>query len=100
MSLGKNLRRILDEQRISVAQLAHKTEIPVKTLYHWLAGQQPRKIEHLFRLCDTLNLTIEELYNRPKGRPHPLTAQQLEDEIHAGAYEIILRPLKVPRDAK
>lgn len=99
MSLGKNLRRILNEQRLSVAQLSQKTDIPIKTIYHWLSGQQPRKIEHLFRLCETLNLTIEELYDRPKPPSRSLPPDQLEEGIRAGVYEVILRPLKVPRDA-
>jgi len=100
MSLTKNLRRILDERKITVAELARLSGVPAKTIYHWLTGQQPRKIEHLFRLCDALNMSMEELYGRPKKSTNKVQLYKdisLQD-LRAGAYEIILRPLKTDAD--
>lgn len=96
MSLTKSLRRILDDRKITVAQISRLSGVPAKTIYHWLSGQQPRKIEHLFRICDTLNISIEELYGRQKKAPHRnLLLKELPlQDLHAGIYEVILRPLK------
>ncbi|MBV2168873.1 MAG: helix-turn-helix transcriptional regulator [Bdellovibrio sp.] len=96
MSLTKSLRHILDNRKITVAQLSRQSGVPAKTIYHWLSGQQPRKIEHLFRICDVLNLSIEELYGRSKKSPTKplLNKDLLLGELHAGVYEVILRPLK------
>ncbi|KYG63563.1 hypothetical protein AZI87_14255 [Bdellovibrio bacteriovorus] len=93
MSLTQSLRRILDDRKLTVAQLSRLSGVPAKTIYHWLAGQQPRKIEHLFRISDILNLSIEELYGRSKKEPHvDLIPTQLTEQINAGIYEVILRP--------
>jgi transcriptional regulator with XRE-family HTH domain len=102
MNLSKNLRRLLDEQQLSVAQLSRRTGVPAKTLYHWLSGQQPQKIEHLFRICDTLKVSIEELYGRKKkitaSAPREWSELIPLEGCHLGAYEVILRPLKTVAD--
>ncbi|MEK2645859.1 helix-turn-helix domain-containing protein [Bdellovibrio sp. BCCA] len=97
MSLTKSLRRILDDRKITVAQIARQSGVPAKTIYHWLSGQQPRKMEHLFRLCDTLNISVEELYGRQRKNPtkNILPKEVLLQELNAGVYEVILRPLKM-----
>ncbi|WP_374073709.1 helix-turn-helix domain-containing protein [Bdellovibrio bacteriovorus] len=96
MSFTKSLRRILDDRKLTVAQISRLSGVPAKTIYHWLSGQQPHKIDHLFRLCDALNISIEELYGRQKKHSAkiPIAKDQLIQELHAGAYEVILRPLK------
>lgn len=93
MSLTQSLRRILDDRKLTVAQLSRLSGVPAKTIYHWLAGQQPRKIEHLFRISDILNLSIEELYGRGKKEPSAdLASTRLTEQINAGIFEVILRP--------
>jgi len=88
MTLSKNLRRLLEEHQLSVAQLSQRSGVPAKTLYHWLSGQQPQKIEHLFKISDAFTVSIEELYGREK-RAGVLT----EDKV-LGIYEVILRPVR------
>lgn len=96
MSFTKSLRRILDDRKLTVAQISRQSGVPAKTIYHWLSGQQPHKIDHLFRLCDALNISVEELYGRQKksAAKTPLPKDLLLQELHAGVYEVILRPLK------
>lgn len=96
MSFTKSLRRILDDRKLTVAQISRLSGVPAKTIYHWLSGQQPHKIDHLFRICDALNISIEELYGRQKRHPPkiPIAKDQLIQELHAGVYEVVLRPLK------
>ncbi|UXR63242.1 helix-turn-helix domain-containing protein [Bdellovibrio bacteriovorus] len=95
MSLSKSLRRLMTEKELSVAQISQQSGVPAKTIYHWLNGQQPRKIEHLFSICDVLNITLDELYGRRtrKNPPQPLPNNVLQD-LHAGVYEVILRPMQ------
>ncbi|MEN0058125.1 MAG: helix-turn-helix transcriptional regulator [Bdellovibrio sp.] len=100
MSLSQSLRRVLDNRKMTVAHLSRLSGVPAKTIYHWLSGQQPRKMDHLFRICDILELTIEELYGRNPVKedgqlPQSLSLQPLSaSEFHAGIYEVILRPIK------
>lgn len=96
MSLSKSLRRILDERNMTVAELARKSSVPAKTIYHWLAGQQPRKMEHVFYICDALGMTVEQLYERaPPSKP-----VDLQESLNAGVFEVILRPLRIPTERK
>lgn len=94
MSFANNLRRLLTDRKMSVAELSQKSGVPIKTIYHWLAGQQPRKMDHLFKICDLLDVSVEELYGRPRRHaPGPSLPQSaLQEELRAGLYEIVLRP--------
>ena len=100
MSFAKILKRILVDRRITVSQLSERTDVPAKTIYHWLNGQLPRKMDHVFRLCDFLDISVEELYGREKKiKSKPLPAQDvLLEDLRAGLYELIIRPAQ-PRTA-
>lgn len=94
MSFANNLRRLLTDRKMSVAALAQQSGVPIKTIYHWLAGQQPRKMDHLFKICDLLDVSVEELFGRPRRTAAEPTLPQssLQEELKAGLYEIVLRP--------
>jgi transcriptional regulator with XRE-family HTH domain len=95
MNFQYTLQRLLDDRKMSVAKLSHQTGIPSKTIYHWLSGQQPRKMEHVFRICDLFNMSVEELYGRPpRENFRTLPSLNLEQELRAGIYEVILRPAR------
>lgn len=75
--------------------MSQKSGVPAKTLYHWLSGQQPRKMEHLFNVCDILDVSVEELFGRNRKASSEIPLPQssaLHHELKAGLYEIILRP--------
>lgn len=88
MSLSKNLRGLLSKKNLTVAQLARQSGVPAKTIYHWMNGQQPRKVEHLFRICDVLAISLDELYGREVRR----NLEALPPDLFAGVYEVYLRP--------
>ncbi|HRO66791.1 MAG TPA: helix-turn-helix transcriptional regulator [Pseudobdellovibrionaceae bacterium] len=89
--MHKRLKARLKECGYTVAELSRLSGVPVKTLYHWTTGQQPRKMDHLLKVCAVLKISVEELYGQPPPQvPHIL--HNYEKEIHAGLYEVILRP--------
>lgn len=99
MSFKNILHRHLQDRKMSVSQLARLSGVPAKTIYHWLSGQQPRKLEHLFRICDVFNISMEELFGRPRRESlRHLPSANLEKELQAGLYEVILRPAKILPD--
>jgi transcriptional regulator with XRE-family HTH domain len=55
------LRESLKRHNLTVAKLHKKTGVPTKTIYHWLAGQTPKNIQHLGKVAFHLNLSLEEL---------------------------------------
>ena len=58
---SKRLRELVDANKLSVNRLSQATGVPTKTLYHWLAGQMPRKLDHLYAVAKSLNVSIEYL---------------------------------------
>lgn len=97
MEMSKNLRRALDEQRFSVAQLAELSGVPRKTIYHWLNGQKPRNVEQLLKVCRVLSISVEQLFRDPDevtAKPSSTAWNDLGAELNAGYFEVILRPLK------
>lgn len=92
MVMAKNLRKFIEEKRISITELSRRSKVPAKTIYHWMNGQQPRKMEHLFSIADVLEVTVEELFGR-----EPRQSAKVPDlvrEFNLGKYEIVLRPLR------
>lgn len=95
MSFKNTLNRLLSDRKMSVSEMSHQSGIPAKTIYHWLSGQQPRKMEHIFRVCDLFNISVEELFGRPRRDIlKSLPAINMEQELRAGVYEVILRPVR------
>ncbi len=92
MSLSKTMRQLMTQKGLRVSDLSRKSGVPAKTIYHWLAGQQPRKMDHLFKICEILEISVEELYGQPpRARSHP--GRNIFEELQMGTYEVILRPL-------
>lgn len=97
MEMNKNLRRKLQEKGISVAQLALRSQVPAKTIYHWTSGQKPRNIEQLLRVCKVLETSIEALFGAEISPPPTLTyisLGEIVEDMHLGRFEVILRPIK------
>lgn len=59
---AKVLKEALSSQHMKVSDLARQSGVPVKTIYHWLAGQQPRKIIHVCKVARVLKFTLEQLF--------------------------------------
>lgn len=69
MIFSKTLKDSMAKQGITVRDLAQTSGVPAKTIYHWLSGQQPRKIENVIKVCDVLGLSLDEIWGRPKVSP-------------------------------
>lgn len=59
---AKVLKEAMTSQHMKVSDLARQSGVPVKTIYHWMAGQQPRKITHVCKVARVLKFTLEELF--------------------------------------
>lgn len=87
--LAKNLKRILEERNMSIAELAKKTGVPKTNIGSWLSGSSP-KIEQLFKVAQYFGVSIEALaFDRKKED----TLNELIDklEVHTGLYEISIK---------
>ena len=61
MKLQENLKRLIEEQRIQVSQLAATLEIANSTLHGWLNGVPPRNIIELKKLSTYFGMSLDDL---------------------------------------
>lgn len=92
MIYGQQLKKLLKENDIKVAQLARATGVSSKTIYQWLNGQHPRNLVQVKKISDYFQVTVDFLVF---GQIHAQTPaiEQLKDEIWAGRFEVFLRPI-------
>lgn len=87
--LARNLKRILEERNMSIAELAKKTGVPKTNIGSWLSGSSP-KIEQLYKVTQYLGVSVESL---AFGKSTEDSIKDLTDqiEIHSGLYEISIK---------
>ena len=96
MKLAKHLKELIRHADVTIAQVARKTGVPAKTLYKWVEGQNPRNIEQVKKVANFFDKTVDELCfgeSEKHGRGSPL--KDLEEEIFAGNFDVILRKAKL-----
>jgi transcriptional regulator with XRE-family HTH domain len=91
MKLDKQLKTLLRENDITVAQLARKAGVSAKTIYNWLEGQNPRDIGAVKKVADHFKVTLDFICYGTEPIKTTSSFEQHLDEIHAGTYEVILR---------
>jgi hypothetical protein len=98
MRLKDNLRDLIKSNGIAVTHLSRSTRIPLQTLHGWLAGVEPRSIKQVKILATYFNTTIDELCfghsSSKKNISKKNKIDELQDEINAGVFEVILRKIK------
>lgn len=59
--LRQNLAALLRERGMTAAELSRKTGVAKQVLSDWMAGVQPRKLEQLYVVAQTLEVSLETL---------------------------------------
>ncbi|MBH46588.1 MAG: hypothetical protein CME71_00295 [Halobacteriovorax sp.] len=89
--LAEILRKLLDEQGISIAELARKTDVPKSNINTWLQGSTPN-IEQVDKVARYFGVPLEYLaFGREKQDPFEEFFERVE--IHKGEYEISVKKL-------
>lgn len=89
------LRKLLHENDITAAQLARATGIAPQTINNWLGGQEPRNLNHLKKVADYFEMTVDELvYGSSSKSKNTEPLKEYADEINAGTFEVVLRRVK------
>lgn len=86
MGFSQHLKAILKRDDLTVPQLAKKTGIPAKTIYHYLDGRTPRNLNHVRLICDALKVSSDYLLFGVESMP-PLK----EEIIPFGTFDVFLR---------
>lgn len=96
MNLSKNLKRILSERDLTVAQLSRKARVPRTTISEWMTGGNPRDLRKVKFVADALNLTVDQLCFGD-GTAGTESIENHLEEIKAGLFEVVLRrPKRMP----
>jgi len=53
-----------NELKLTIPEMARKSGIPEKTIYHWERGERIPKIDSLKKLCDYFNCSADFLIGR------------------------------------
>jgi transcriptional regulator with XRE-family HTH domain len=94
MILNQQLKLLLNNKDITVAQLSRATAVPAKTIYHWLHGQSPRNLVQVKKIADYFGVTLDYLLF---GQLAPVAGiDTLKNDILAGVFEVVLRKVKNP----
>lgn len=94
MILSRQLKNLLKDRDVTVAQLARATMISAKTLYQWLNGQSPKNLIQVRKVADYFKVTIDYLaFGVLQKNNSELT--DYKTEINAGVFEVILRKQKL-----
>ena len=107
MKLAHNLKVVMAQRRITLSELSRATKIPKSSLSDWIAGAPPRKIDHLKRVADHFEMSLDDLAfgdlgevneSKPKKQIEKLTqdalGELLGDEWVGGFFEVRLRRIR------
>jgi len=93
MILAKQLKDLLKQKDVTIAQLARATGISAKTIYQWLNGQKPRDLNQVKKVADYFGVSIDFLAFGIQSKTHN-DINSFKEEINAGVFEVILRKTK------
>ncbi|MFZ4715774.1 MAG: helix-turn-helix transcriptional regulator [Bacteriovoracaceae bacterium] len=92
--LSKNLKILLKERDLTVAQLSRASKVPAQTINNWLAGLEPRNMTQVKIVSQFFKITLDELAYGEKPIKIENKLKDYEDEIFAGIFEVVLRRKK------
>lgn len=87
---------------LSIVEISSKTFIPKQTLHNWLSGANPKNVNQLRKLATYFKTTVDELCFGDVSQINFMNENPLvtyEEEIKAGVFEVILRPVKTKKSS-
>lgn len=61
LRLRQNLTTLLRDREMTASELSRKTGVAKQVLSDWMAGVQPRRLDHLYHVALALGVSIERL---------------------------------------
>ncbi len=97
MILSKQLKKLLQQNGVSVTHLSKVTKVPSQTIFNWASGAKPRDFDQVKRIADHFNVTLDFLvYGVELKSSTSSPLKDFDSEINAGIYEVVLRRIKKP----
>ncbi|MEM4995487.1 helix-turn-helix transcriptional regulator [Priestia sp. SB1] len=91
MRLGKQLKKLREEQKMSEEEVATQVGVPVQNIHKWENNQGYPDIQHLLKLGDIYKTTIDEFIKKDAALQNRLNIEEEEKEddyelFHPGFY--------------
>jgi transcriptional regulator with XRE-family HTH domain len=103
IKLRENLSLLLQRHGMTAAQLSKLTGVSKSSLSDWNAGRPPRSLEQLKKVCDALDVTVDEILFKsvteessksPKLSNADALGALMGDEWISGKFEVKIKRLK------
>lgn len=97
LQLKENLKYLLKQRGMTVANLARLSKTPKQTLADWMAGAIPKDVRTLKRVAESLSLSIDVLCFGDVSMENALkdkTDNIFGDNWVEGIFEVRLRRIK------
>lgn len=101
---AKNLKRLMDQQRVSAAELCAGAKVPKSSVSEWLSAREPKLSPALVRVARFMGTTVDALITGqdPEIEIAGAVLQALESQfvtVHQGTYRLTLEK-QVPSRGK
>jgi DNA-binding Xre family transcriptional regulator len=63
ISLGMRIEEIIKQKGLKTREVAHDADLDVENLRKYIKGKQEMKVSTMLKICRSLNVSIEELFN-------------------------------------
>ena len=91
MSLGNQLQKLREEQKMSQKEVAKQLNVSVQHIHKWEHNQSYPEIQHLLKLGDIYGTTIDEFIKKDAALQNKINISEEEKEdddelLHPGFY--------------
>lgn len=93
LKVGKVLKKLMEEDRHTLASLARATGVPKSTLSEWLSNRSPNPVQAV-RVANHLGVSLHFLLFGSDDAAEPIT-KLLKEEVFSGTFEINIRRVKI-----
>src|SRR5690348_16404162 len=94
MNLRNQLPLYLAHRGMTAAELSRKAAVSKQLISAWLAGTEPKKIEHVHKVARTLGTTVDHLCFGEGVASNPSFEALAGEEWIEGLFELKLRRVK------
>ncbi|MBU8851778.1 transcriptional regulator [Priestia megaterium] len=88
MRLGNQLQKLREEQKMSEEEVAEQLSVTVQHIHKWENNKSYPDIQHLLKLSDIYETTIDEFIKKDATLQNRLNIQEEDDDelLHPGFY--------------
>ena len=99
MRFKENIQFLMASNDVSMTDLSKATSVPLSTLHGWTQGVEPKKIEQVKNVADFFGVTLDFIFYGIESEEIETenNFKKYDEDIMAGVYEVILRPVKKKR---